>query len=929
MTERMLLERGAEQAAVEAALRAAAGGTGSCLLLTGPLGIGRTALLDRLPELAGAGATRVLRAAAAPMEQDFPFGVVRQLLDGLPGADPVLDALDGLDALAAAGGEHDAHGEPDEHAVLQEIDALLARTGDDGGPPLLLLLDDLHWADTPSLRWLARLAVRPGRLRAVVVGTVRSGEPGTRRAALRELTAAPCRVLRPAALTPAATAMLVREHLGAAGTEESTHAFHAASAGNPLVLTCLLQHAAGGGPAGPAAPHPPRLTERVRACLRGLPTAERDLAAALCVLGEHAGLPLAARLAHLDEHAGTRALRALRELGLLTPAGPPRFVHDAVREAAAAGTSPDACRRLHESAADLLYEQGAPDTHVADQIMAAGGGHRPWSTAVLRAAARAARTAGAPQQAAGYLRRALQDHPEAGRRRAGLLTELAAAVRDTDAPAGARHAAQAALLPVTPADRALAVLQIPPAFLGTLPQDAAATLQRIAAELGPAALLKGVPREAALRLEARLRHARREDPAALAAAVERLRAPVPGPLLPDSPAGRELTAVLLNSAAVAGALPAGEVARLGRYVLEREPAAPRREHSALPLVVLALCAADTVEPAVSWLAAGQRVRAAENVPADAVDHMEQALVLLARGRLTHAREHAERVVDLAQARRGPAGASFAVVLAAVALEVRDPDFGARVLSLGAGPAPGLATTSMLQLLEAAAEAARGAWDAALETVLSSGRQLAAAGWHNSALFPWRPWAISLHHRLGDLPAARALADEEHERAARWGAPAVLGRALRLKGRLYEGPRGAALLREAVAVLRSSAHQLELARGLQALGRALGGGAEADAALHEAGELAVACGVPRLARRSGHEELDTAGGPAPASVLTPAERRVADLAGRGLTNQSIARELGVSARAVEKHLTNSYRKLGVRGRTEMIARYSGSQLGRVG
>ncbi|WP_349345329.1 helix-turn-helix transcriptional regulator [Streptomyces rapamycinicus] len=147
---------------------------------------------------------------------------------------------------------------------------------------------------------------------------------------------------------------------------------------------------------------------------------------------------------------------------------------------------------------------------------------------------------------------------------------------------------------------------------------------------------------------------------------------------------------------------------------------------------------------------------------------------------------------------------------------------------------------------------------------------------------------------------------------------ALGRALRAKARLSDGDQGLRLLHESVDVLRASANELELARTLLLLGKRLRpGGGEAAAVLREAAALASACGVPRLVERIRAADGSGAAAAPPEATLTRTERTVTSLVGRGLTNQEVAAELGVSSRAIEKHLTSSYRKLGVSGRRELI------------
>lgn len=941
----MLLERKSELARVGAALRAAGEGTSSVILLAGPLGIGRSALLRQLPGVVSATDVRVLRANAAPMERNFAFGVVRQLLDSLlSGAseadrerwarepDRAARLMFGADDMPV---DHPPVGDipagymPDRgsaegwagaatEASLHGPRSLLADISENAR--LLILVDDLQWADIPSLRWLAYLTKRLRGLRVVLVCTLRDGDPGAGHPLVREIAAASTQILRPAPLSPDATGAMIRERCGAPGHEEYVRVCHAVTGGNPLFLMSVLLDMEAGGYA-PTADHadrvgtlrPAGLRERLASYLRTRPPAVRDVAAAIAALGGHGDSALITELAGLDEIGFAAARRALSEAGVLADAREPRFVHRVVQDAIESTMSVAERERWHAAAADLLYRSGRPAEQVAAHLMAVTTFSRPWSVMVLRAAADTALRRGAPDIAARYLRRALLGHCPQDESRARLLVDLATAERGFDPQACQRHVVQAMPLLTTVRDRAAAVLRIPPPLLGAVLPSTAALLRGVAEELGPPAELDGPAREMALRLEARLRHYGHENPGELAAAMERLRELGEEPPL-GSAAERELMAVLLFSGTLTGRLSAADAARTAGRILEREPASSAGAHTALPLVVFTLFAAESVQDVGSWLSTEQQTRGQNATGADGVLRFaERAFVLVSQSRPTQAREYVERAMAPADAdwRAAPM-----VILSAVALELRDPALSERILARARRPrSAGLALTASLQILQASVDAQRGLRTRALESLLACGRQLGVSGWRNSALFPWRPHAIGLYQRLGDSRSALRLAEEELAWATEWGAPAGLGRALRLKGWLQD-TQGVPLLREAVAVLRGSSFELELARTLVLLGRQLGSGAEAEAALREAGTLAAACGAPWLVERAEHG-LGTASGPKTA-VLTRSERRVITLVGRGLTNQEIASELGVSSRAVEKHLTNSYRKLGISGRHELAA-----------
>jgi DNA-binding NarL/FixJ family response regulator len=100
-----------------------------------------------------------------------------------------------------------------------------------------------------------------------------------------------------------------------------------------------------------------------------------------------------------------------------------------------------------------------------------------------------------------------------------------------------------------------------------------------------------------------------------------------------------------------------------------------------------------------------------------------------------------------------------------------------------------------------------------------------------------------------------------------------------------------------------------------------GPASAREPLRRALELAAACGAPALADEA-RSELYAAGSRprsdalSGVAALTASERRIADLAAAGETNRDIAQALYITPKTVEVHLSNAYRKLGVRSRREL-------------
>jgi DNA-binding CsgD family transcriptional regulator len=878
----VLFERDDELDLVGRALRRALGGTGSVIVVAGPLGTGKTALLRALADHRDARGFTVLQASASTIEQDFPNGVVDQLRDG------------------------SAHLAADRARLVGDDPAHLSTD-----QPLLVLVDDVQWADDESLVVLESFAAQSPHRPVVLVVTVREGDQFAGRPAVVSLVTGATHRIRPKPLLPAGSAALVRRRLGAA-CDEFALACHEVTGGNPMLLTALtLVWSLGGLPptsAGAAVVRsmpPTWARDRLVSCVRAQPAPARALLAALAVLG--GGVSDAAALAGLDRVTALDVTRSLRKLGLLSATG---FAHPAVcaavEETMTAGEREDTQIR----SARFLHDSGRPAEEVARQLLGITRPLGPWVVEVLRVAADSALRSGAPEDAARYLRRALLDTSADGEDRAKVLVDLATAVRGFDVQAAVRSIAYAVPLLHAPRDRAAALIRLTPAVMGDLPDAVLSMLRQTSSELD------ATDRELALRVEARLRFAASTDRGELARAVARL-----DEFGPDAPlstsAERELLAVLLHAATTGVGKPAGEVAPLARRLLEYEPASSPHSCSAAPLLVGCLAAADLPCVTSRWLDQALEVARGRRDGADeAMIRSEQALAHLLSGRVGEAARAASDAAALGAGSWSAVGTSAAVVLAGVALQLRDPVLTDQALTFAGHVPVNDCLAAVVGLLRASAAVLRGDLPAGAAMLMECGARLDRSGWRNPVLYPWRSSLALLRHRLGETEEAVVLAEEERLVAEEWGAPSGIGRAWRVLGAVTGGSRGAELTGRAVEVLEGSSHALERALALRQWAELTG---RADL-WRRCLDVATEIGAAAIAARA---QAALGGGAAAAGTrLTPAERRVALLAAGGRSNQEIADELAVTARAVEKHLTNTYRKLGVRRRAELVAALRG-------
>ena len=924
-----LLEREMELGRMRALVAGAAGGTGGLVIVEAQAGVGKTALLRSVGALGEAAGLRVLRGRGAELDRAFAFGMVRRLLEREVAQAPELLTMGAEPASAVfSTGDDERRAEDGLYGSLQGLLRLVQNLATQ--QPLLLIADDLHWADTASLRWLVFLAERLEDVPVLLVAATRPAEPGADHELLDALMTSPtARVLRPAPLSEQATAAIVRARIPDA-VERFAAACHRATGGNPFLLGELMEELAAGDVGGTAVDAArvldfgsERVGRAVRRRLRRLPAEALAVARAVAVLGPSARLEQAAALAGIDEPAAAASADALVGIHVLAAGRALEFVHPLVRSAVYEQIPPLQRQALHGSAGRLLSTHGAESEEVARHLLCLPPAADRGRVAVLRSAARHAAASGAAGAAAHYLRRALEEPPGADER-GPILRELGVAeATDRQRDGFERHLREAMDVTVEVRARGEIALELGRALAACGDFRASVdVLDRALRDLGEPDDQLGAALEA--ELLAMATHDFTSSGVATARWARRFAQ------LEAGEAVHPWIAACLVHAVATSRAPAADAIRLAERVLEADPLDERNSVVAGMLGNgLIYAGAPTLggrfydEKIATAARRGSRL----TVAWQSVMRSDASLRL---GEISRAEAEARRGLEVFTEGSGEAGLAWSVahlmhaLLARGAAEEADTLDSRHSTQIGA---PDSLPLALLLAARANLHLARGRAADALAAALAAG-DLVSPAIGNPACVGWRTPAALALSALGRREEARAMAEAELHEARRFGVPDAVGVALRTSGRVAGGRDGVELLRAAVDTHDGTDGGLERSRAVLELGSALrraGERTEARAVLREALDATARIGASGLADRA-REELVAAGARprrdrrmlSGRESLTSGEDRVATLAAQGLSNREIAERQFVTVKAVQWHLRNVYRKLDVSSREDLPA-----------
>ncbi len=798
-----LLDRERELEELESRLALVSQGQGQIVLVEAVAGLGKTSLLRAGGDLAAAAGFTCLRARATELERDFAYGCVRQLFEP-----PLMRASDEEKASrfhGAAGLSQPLFATPGsspppptgDTSMLHGLYWLADSYADER--PLALVIDDLHWADTESLRFLNFVAPRMDGCPVAVIASARPEE--TNSDELPRLAAAPeTTTLRLTPLSAEATAKVCRRRLGTDPAPEFAQACREATGGNPFFLEALLREASerglapdATGAAGVRSIGPSEVAEAVRLRLRSRPPEATALVRAVAVLGDGASLQEAAALAEIEEPEAARAADLLAALATLKPTEPLEFAHPIIRRAISDDMGARERAAAHERAAAILAAQGASEERIAAQIAETEPAGDLERVELLRRVADAALKRGAPAAAAAWLARALAE-PPAPEDRAELLLELGSAELRLGRPEAVTHlrSGRAGINDPHLIARHARQLANAHSMLGQ-PEQA---LEALETAVGA---VEADNRELALLLEAELAaKAQQSGLEARARAGDRLNKL--GSLWGATPGERQVIASLAFEQARASDTAAEAAAHLERGLAGGRLLGEQELDVAGPFyaLIVGLLATDALDIArISLEQALAHAEARGALPALGYVLAHRGWVALRRGDVGQAEADARSALDLLEGRDIQLGRRFALALLVEALietgQAEEADRALMSSGLGEEIPPGLANNDLLHargLLRLATDRPK----EGLDDLREFGRRDELHGAANPLASRWRSHAALGLAALGEDEEARALAAEDLERARRW--EAASGEAVALHARALADGGEIELLREA-------------------------------------------------------------------------------------------------------------------------------------
>ena len=916
----MLVERRREIEILRDVFTDCAGGRGRVALISGGLASGKTELLHAFCERIADTDPLLLTASAARAEQSMRMGVVWQLFHSPDVPPQIVDRISRLISLDSLVDEAETAAEqPVDARTVHGIGGVLLELADER--PVVIAVDDVHFADTASLEVLryVRCRMRSAKLLMVLTEWER---PSMARPPLRaELTRQPHRRIALAPLSEAGVAELISRQLGQDAAARLARDCFALGGGNPFLTHALIEDQSRRDVLPPAGLDElavgPAFREAVLDCLHRWEPEFVRVAGGMAVLGEHATPELVGELVGVQPQAVAQVFAALTTAGLVQGG---RLRHAEIDATVLESLSSRDRSTLHGRAAELLYRNGVDAVQVARQVTAVDSVPGSWAVPLLRHAAEQSLAEDAGL-AVRYLELAIRTTDD----ERALVALHAAAVR-----AAWRVKPSAAALHLAPLHDALRAGEL--TWRDALPvirqllwqgelDEAAEQLQAVHASAGPA----DTRTAAELRLAGEWIYGRLLDR-------------VPDDVRAWLAAGEgNPSAYPWRRTAVLNTLWTGEdtdVVNAAEHVLQSCLGDVVPEVAAT--AILALDYAGRHKRAKYWCETLFEEAQRQNATTwQAVFGCVRAEIAWRRGDLTTAHEQATTALGLLNTQSWGVLIGLPLsVLILVNTALGRHDAAAELLDR-AVPEAMFDTVLGLRYLHASGHyhLACGRPLAAIDDFERCGAAMRRWGFDLPAMVPWRGDLAQAYLQLGMRREARALVVEQLGRPGAMVGPRARAIALRTLAGCAEPPERVRILREAVQILERCASRLDLAHTLTDLSQAyreLGDLGNAQLVLRRADQIAKAClqgsgtaGQPARrgpevpARRPGERAASAIG----VSALSGAEQKVAELAANGHSNREIGRKLSITVSTVEQHLTRVYRKLNVSRRTDLLSELS--------